>query len=234
MVPSSISVRGGASVPLTVFALRKDGFAGPITISLKDAPAGFLLGGTAVPAGQDQVRLTLTAPPNPAAEPLSLSVQGSATVDGQPITHLAIPADDMMQAFLYRHLVPAQDLKVSVAGRMMAKIAMRILSPTPVQIPAGGSARVRVAQSTSTFFAKYHFELSDAPEGISIKGVAPVRDGTEITLQCDSAKVKPGLKGNLILEIFAERPAAAAGKAQPSRRPPLSALPAIPFEITAP
>ena len=40
VVPSSLSVRGGASVPLTVYALRRDGFTNEITLSLKDAPAG--------------------------------------------------------------------------------------------------------------------------------------------------------------------------------------------------
>ncbi len=35
IVPSSINVRGMASVPLTVYALRKDGFSGEITLALK-------------------------------------------------------------------------------------------------------------------------------------------------------------------------------------------------------
>ena len=43
VVPSSISVRAGASVPITVYALRKDGFAGEIAIALKDAPEGIRL-----------------------------------------------------------------------------------------------------------------------------------------------------------------------------------------------
>ena len=63
VVPSSISTRAGATVPLTVYALRKDGFADEITLSLKGAPQGFTLGGSQVPAKQDQVRVTLTVPP---------------------------------------------------------------------------------------------------------------------------------------------------------------------------
>ena len=41
VVPSSINARAGATVPLTVYALRRDGFAGDIALQLKDAPAGF-------------------------------------------------------------------------------------------------------------------------------------------------------------------------------------------------
>ena len=41
VVPSSLTVRGGMAVPLTVYALRRDGFSNEITLALKDAPAGF-------------------------------------------------------------------------------------------------------------------------------------------------------------------------------------------------
>ena len=71
VVPSSVNVRGGATVPITVYALRRDGFSGEIAVALKDAPDGFTLGGAKVPAGQDQVRLTLSAPPGRRSSPSS-------------------------------------------------------------------------------------------------------------------------------------------------------------------
>ena len=43
VVPSSINARAGATVPVTVYALRRDGFAGEIALKLKDAPSGFIL-----------------------------------------------------------------------------------------------------------------------------------------------------------------------------------------------
>jgi hypothetical protein len=53
-------------------------------------------------------------------------------------------------------------------------------------------------------------------------------------LQCD-AKVKPGLKGNLIVDASSDRPAAPKDKgAKPARRRPSATLPAIPFEVVAP
>ena len=41
VAPSSINARAGATVPITVYALRRDGFSGEIDLKLKDAPAGF-------------------------------------------------------------------------------------------------------------------------------------------------------------------------------------------------
>jgi len=235
-VPSSVNVRGGATIPITVYALRKDGFSGEIALVLKDAPKGFTLSGARVPANQDQVRVTLTVPAMPSKEPLSLSLEGRATIQGREVSRPAVPAEDMMQAFAYRHLVPAQEMKVTVSARNMARSPLKILGETPVRIPAGGTARVQVETPTARFLDRVQLELSEPPEGIAIKSVSAVREGAEIVLQCDAAKAKPGLQGNLIVNAFAAIPASSGtGKAQGNqRRAPLGSLPAIPFEIVTP
>jgi hypothetical protein len=218
-----------------VYALRKDGFTGDIALALKDAPAGFALSGGQVPADQDQVRITLTAPPTPLEGPLSLCLEGRATIQGQEVVRPAVPAEDMMQAFAYRHLVPAQELKVAVSGRFLSRGAVRILGAIPVRIPAGGTARVQVGGPRGPFFGEAQFELSDPPAGIAMQSVVPGREGAEIVLQSDAAKAKPGLKGNLIVNVFVMRTPPSADKAPASpRRVPLGTLPAIPYEIVAP
>jgi hypothetical protein len=236
VVPSSVSVRGGASVPLTVYALRRDGFTNEITLALQDAPEGFKLNGAKVPANQDQVRLTLLAPAAPTEKPISLALEGRAIIEGHAVVHRAVPAEDMMQAFAYRHLVPAQGLEVAVSGRLMNRMSLKILSATPVRIPAGGTARVRVATPTSAFADRFRLELSEPPEGITIGRVSSSDEGAEIELRSDAAKAKPGLKGNLIVNIFQSQLAAAKQnkKQANQRRPAVGALPAIPFEIVPP
>jgi hypothetical protein len=237
VVPSSVSVRAGASVPLTVYALRKDGFTNQITLVLDDAPEGFKLTGDSVPAGQDQVRVTLTAPPKALPEPVTLNLTGCSVIQGQAVLHRAVPAEDMMQAFAYRHLVPAKELEVMVLKRPNPRAQMKLISATPLRIPAGGTARVQVGLTAPRVAERAQFELSNPPEGISIQSVSPVRDGVEIILQTDTAKAKPGLKGNLIINGFAPRPAepgATKPKGNQNQRMPLGTLPAIPFEIISP
>jgi hypothetical protein len=83
---------------------------------------------------------------------------------------------------------------------------------------------------------KVQLELSEPPEGIAIKNVSAARGGAEIVLQCDAAKAKPGLQGNLIVNAFASMPDT-AGKAKAGagqRRAPMGTLPAIPFEVVTP
>jgi hypothetical protein len=274
VVPSSLSVRPGGSVPLTVYALRKDGFSGAIALELKGAPEGFALSGAQVPANQDKVRFTLTAPatlpdnapdvanrsaglrpgasaaaadPNapdrrsalpttgsPAPFPIfALSLEGWAVIGGQAVLRPAVPAEDMMQAFAYRHLVPAKEFAVAVNGRRMPPV--RILGGTPVKLPAGGRARIRLGPAGPKFTENFQLELSDPPEGITLQSVSPVREGVEIELATDDAKIKPGLHGNLIINVLAARPAGGdKAKNRPeSRRILAGALPAIPFEIVA-
>ncbi len=235
VVPSSITVRGGASIPLTVYALRKDGFSEEIALALKDPPAGFMLSGGWVPANQDQVRLTLAVPPKPLEEPVSVVLEGRAVVGGRDICRPVVPADDMMQAFAYRHLVPARELKVTVSGRWMSKAPLRVLGTTPLKIPAGGTARVSIGGPGGASVSRAQLELSEPPEGIAIQDVAAIRDGAELVLKADATKVKPGLSGNLIVNVFARPPAANDAKAQVNRRrAPLGVLPAIPFKIIEP
>jgi hypothetical protein len=122
VVPSSINARAGATAAVTVYALRKDGFSNDIALMLKDAPRGFKLSGGKLPANQDQVRLMLTVPPMPSEEPISLRLEGRAIIQGREVVHPAVPAEDMMQAFFYRHLVPAKDLKVAILPRGKPKM----------------------------------------------------------------------------------------------------------------
>jgi len=116
VVPASIRVRGSTSTPLTVYALRRDGFSGEIALELKDAPAGFALSGGKVPADEDQVQLALTVRPTSPKGILRLGLEGRATIQGREVLRPAVPAEDMMQAFAYRHLVPAQELMVAVSS----------------------------------------------------------------------------------------------------------------------
>jgi len=216
-------------VLVTVYALRHDGFDGEIALGMKDAPRGFFLSGARIPPGQDKIQMTLTTPPTPFDQPLDLRIFGQGKVAERPIVHAALPADDMMQAFLYRHLVLAKDFKVLVTGRGSPT---RLMGTGPLHLTAGGEARIQVASTVARNVNNIRVEISDAPEGIAVKRARVTRDGFEVVLVCDAAKVKPGLQGNLVLNAFGERPAAKAGK-QPQRTP-IGVVPAIPFEVVAP
>ncbi|MCX7825375.1 MAG: PPC domain-containing protein [Verrucomicrobiae bacterium] len=108
VVPSSVGVRSGGGSSVTVYALRKDGFAGDIKLGLRDAPPGFSLSGT-IDGGTNQTHATLSVPADVTGDPVNLIVEDRATINGKEVVREAVPAEDVMQAFLWRHLVPARE-----------------------------------------------------------------------------------------------------------------------------
>ena len=123
VVPSSVNIRAGSSVPLGVHVLRRDGFTNEIKLALAVAPPGFSLVGERLNGDTNQFRVLLKVSPNARRQNSAIRLEGRAVLDGRELVNQAVPADDLMQAFIYRHLVPAQELKVAVTRRAPAKKA---------------------------------------------------------------------------------------------------------------
>ena len=239
VVPSSLSLRAGMSAPVTVFALRRDGFTGAINLNLINAPAGFSVSGAKIAAGQDKAQFTLKAPPQPTEKPVAIAIEGRAQIDGKLISRTAAPAEDMMQAFIYRHLVPSKELAVSVIGqpRPALRDTFKITSPTPVKFLPGGSVCVRVsAPPGNNFSERFVLELENAPEGIKLTNVVATTGGLELTFASDAEKVMPGTSGNLICSVMSKNLAANNPKKknnQVKHAAAAASLPAIPFQCVA-
>ena len=114
VAPSSVSLRSKSTASLSVYAIRKDGFTGPINLTLKDPPSGFSASPVTISGTQIVARLNLKTDLTVTKSPVNLSIVGSAKIQDKEVVHEALPAEDRMQAFLWRHLVPAKDLKVLV------------------------------------------------------------------------------------------------------------------------
>jgi hypothetical protein len=233
--PSGINARPGSTVPVTVYALRRDGFAGDISLAVKGA--GLILNGGHILAGQDKVRATLTFPQALESKTVDVEIEGHALINGYDIVRQAVPVDDMIQAFMYHHMVPARELVALVSGTNRPRAVVSLMTPQPLILKIGGTSQmVYSADGHAPFLlAQPQFRLSDPPEGISIQSVSPAPNGTAITFKADPAKLKPGLKGNLIVEAFTERtPPAVNGKTPEKTKWTLGILPAVPFEIAGP
>lgn len=250
VVPSCINASSWRLTPVTVYALRQDGFDGEIALSFKDNPDGVLLIGGTVPAGQDRVRVTLSTASWAAVEPISLCLEGRATINGEEVVREAVAADDMMQAFFYRHLVPAEGLKLVLADsgrfrpegpRPMPPPEQRrnyqpqsaVLSEQPVKLPAGGTAEVQLRGPWGGW-GEVELELSDPPEGIVIDKLASQDRVLTITLRADAEKAKPPLRGNLIVNTFRTRKETNKEGKTREYRSFYGTLPAIPFEVVKP
>ena len=239
VVPSSLSLRAGLSALVTVFALRRDGFTNAINLELKGAPAGFSLSGARVGEGQDKAQFTVKAPAQALEMPVAIAIEGHALIGRKLVTRDAAPAEDMMQAFVYRHLVLSKELAavVNCQPRPFLRDAFKIISATPVKILAGGTIRVHVsAPPGGNFSERFKFELDNAPEGISLTNVSIIPTGFELVFTSDAEKVKPGTTGNLICDVVPinQGPKDKQKKSGiQQKRGAAATLPAIPFMISA-
>jgi hypothetical protein len=234
VAPSGINASAGTAVPITVSVARRDGFSGDVALSLEGAPAGFVLSGAVVPAGHDVARMTLTVPPLPArAEPVGVLVEGRAVIQGRTVVRRAVPADEMMQAFASKHFVPAEGLRVAVLARGGVRAPARFLGPQPVGVPVGGHVRVRVELPPGLrAFENIEFELSEPPEGVTLRDVAVRQDIADFSLLADAAKTPAGLRTNIIIGVSGERvPGPKQRDKATRRRLPLLTLPALSIEV---
>ncbi len=234
VVPSSIIARPGGHVPITVYALRRDGFDDDILLELDEAPPGFALSGNWVPGNQDKVRLTLAVPNTPTPEPISLTLQGKSQNRDLRLSHPAMPADDMMQAFAYHHLVPAKDWTVFVSGNKEPNLPLQIQVDRSGRLKwgEGESLKVLALPTEKNPPKDIRLDLREPPDGITVESCTPEGPALIVTLKADPKKVKLGQKGNLVFEAFREWTATAAdGKSKTTQRSPLALLPAVPYEV---
>lgn len=129
LIPSRIAIRSKASAAVTVYAIRKDGFDGPIKLSLKDLPKELESSGATLAAKREVVGLRVKTSLTEMEKPVKLTLVGSATIGGREVVHGAVPAEDRMQAFLWRHLLPAEDLPVLVYNPSYQPPADRVRPP---------------------------------------------------------------------------------------------------------
>jgi hypothetical protein len=234
--PSALNLPPGGTAPFTVLALRRDGFDGDLSVTLKGAPKGFRLSGGWVPSGQDRIRCTLTAPTMRVARPLKLQLEGHARVGDQVVTRAVVPSDDLMQAFVYRHLIPSEGWYVNVTGRPGRRAPLGAFRVRPVELPVGGRIKIPLVAGNSQRSLPQGFglELSEPPAGLKLGNLVRSERGWEMEVEVDGKEAEPGLKGNLIVRAFIERKgvgnAGSAGRRM--RKTFLGFLPAIPFELT--
>ena len=221
--PASISVRMGCTVPISVHVVRKDGFDGEIELVLKDAPKGFRLSGSTIPAGANQVMMTLTAPQGVRNTLFKIRLQGRSKIDRGVVTRNVLPGQAVTQAFITHHVLPSENFMVYVGG-WGEVIELELSKNTHVRIPVGGETTLRVKKINSK--AKLVLKLYQAPEGVTLEQKRDSKNALSVLLKANK-KVKPGTSGNLMIEVLREQKA----KNGKVRTQSLGVMPAVPFEV---
>ncbi len=200
--PSSLCLRSGGSVPVEVYALREDGYDGPVRIELVH-PETFSVQPGIIPRGCSRIAMVISAPKKIPAEPFTLELKGIAEINGKSVERPAVPADDVMQAFLYRHLVTAENLLVAPIKRGRRIPEMRLETETPLKIVPGRDVEVRIKTGKHPVFKDVLFQAVNPQKGLSIAGFK--HDGSEtmsFQISADNDIQENDSVKNLVLETL--------------------------------
>jgi len=113
LMPANLTLPVAGSAAVTVTAIRRDGFSGDIRIEATNLPGGFTMSEALIPGNQATTRFTLTAPTNAEKSLFSPGFFGTARLGSNALTRPALPAEELMQAFAYLHLVPTRELLIA-------------------------------------------------------------------------------------------------------------------------
>ena len=224
--PSVLNIKGGMNFPITFNITRHDGFNGPVEIAIKKAPKGVKLSGQPFLEGMNKTRMTLFAPPNLKRGHYKIELEGKANINGREISHQVIPADDIMQAFLWRHIVPAIEMNMDIVRKGWTPLVAKIKE---VVIHPGGKSEIVWANKAykTKRIQKYILELDSPPKGLTVVDSKPQGKNYITTLAL--SKDAEEWSGNLIFKLIVEYSKANQKK---KVRSEVGYLPAIPCTFT--
>lgn len=200
MTPASLRIPQDGSAVITVHAIRKGGFNGSVQMALKDAPRGLTLDRAVIPEGATQAQITVSATDRSAKEMFALEVEGTAQIGARTVTRRAVPAEDMMQAFIYRHLVPAEEMLVMIAEAEPVSVTVTLPKTGVVEARPGSQISLNaMLERHLDFKGGVQLELSEPPEWITLKSKNMGRPGSNTIVFDVSSNAEPGDTATLIL-----------------------------------
>ena len=167
--PRNPNVPAGGTIPVTVTALRLEGYEGPIEVSLSNLPAGMKATKNTIAAGLTDATILLSAEAGlQLADAAPFEAHGRATINGKQVVHAANPED-------HTKLVSVMS-KPDILMHSVSKV---------VEIEAGKTADVMVKVTRQNGFAgRVPVEVRDLPYRVRVtdsglNGVLLNEDETE-------------------------------------------------------
>jgi len=227
VTPDNVRLGPGETAMITVNALRRDAMREPISIALKDLPPGFTASEGVIPSGQDQVVLTVTAPPGATLGVFAPTILATADMGTHIAVRKAEAAESVMQAFSWTHIVPTREYSLAVvkAPPVPLRLALDLPPGKVLELPQGAEVplKLKVIRDEG---AKGGVVLVAAglPQGLTARAPFVAAEQSEATITLVAAPRLPvGTRQNLVI-----RGTLRSGKTSATR-----VLPAIPVQVVA-
>jgi hypothetical protein len=154
--PRNPNVPAGGTIPVTVTAVRMDGFDGPIDVSLADLPSGLHASKGVIASGQVSTTIALGADAAAKLDTAApLKATGQASIGGSIIARVANPEDHLKLI----SLMPRADILVTAETK-------------EITLEPGGSAQITVAiQRQGDFRGRVPVEVRNLPPRVRVLDV---------------------------------------------------------------
>ncbi len=198
-VSKPIALRGGATMALDVVTVRRDGFDGPIEITMEGLPEGVTAHGLKIDAGKTRGQMLISARQDAPGSFANVTFTGRAVIDGTPVTR---------QCWLASHAWPIPDswgeipaprlladVPVSVSGVDLAPITIAPASPEIREVTAAEKITIPLVQTLRSEFQGASTDLR--PIGCGFESapkltVSLTSDKSEAVFDLAALKLPPG------------------------------------------
>lgn len=186
--PLGTNLMRGGTEAVHVLALREDGYAGPITVSVEDLPAGLTCEPMIIPAGQTEATLILQASDDAAEWQGPLTVVGRADIGENPIGTKAQFATVVWSATPTRNAIEHR-----LTSELLAAVNTADIAPLLVELGTGTITEVKAGEKISlpikaTRRAGAQAEIILRPQHLPPKVPLP-----EIRIPADQSEAAPEL-----------------------------------------
>ena len=194
-----IALRGGATMPIEVVVVRRDGFDGEIELVMEGLPDGVTATGLKIPAGKSRGIMLITADQNARRGFTSASFAGRATIEGKTVTRpcrmasMQWPVPDAFQAIPSPRLLA--DVPVSVCDSELAPITIAPHENKVWEATAGQKLAIPLVHTLRCEFSGANISLKTFGAGFEHVPAfdAPLNaDASEAVLDLATLKTPPG------------------------------------------
>lgn len=193
-----LALRGGATMALEVVAFRRDGFDGPIRLSMEGLPPGVSATGLDIPAGQSRGLMLVTAQTDTDSAFAQATFVGHAEIAGAEVTRpcrlasVSWPIRDSWGEIPYTRLLG--DIPVSISGNEQAPLTI-VPAQRQLEVTVNDKVVIPLLQTRRSEFSGASMQLRPIGAAFQRGAALTLKFGdepTEAVLDLANLKIAPG------------------------------------------
>ena len=218
-LPAGVLVPKGGSGWITLRAVRKEGFKGDIRIFPASESRDFKLDAAVIPDGKNEIKASFTCAGGAEGSTRPLELMAGSTNGNAIVIHHVVAAEELMQAFAWKHIVPVNSLQAATGKEMPFTLYFDSVPEAGLDLTQGKEAKFVINVGRRGDFSEpINLALITPPDGVSLRGsfINAKKDSFEAALRADF-KSKPGPE-TLLLQGVAAVPVEERQVAEKGRR----------------